>query len=228
MRGLDSNLHSPLAVGADPFATHAAGRQGALSFALVAGLHVAAIFGLLQLAGQPEVRDTVEQIYVRLVEPPPEPAVAKPERPQPPARTELRRPEPPPPVLTTSAEAAAPASFVVAPQPPAPPHVEPVPPPPVPPVVVAARFDADYLHNPKPAYPAISRRLNEEGTTVLRVQVGADGRTLSVDIRQSSGYPRLDEAARDTVSRWRFVPARRGEEAIESVVAVPIVFKLER
>ena len=34
-------------------------------------------------------------------------------------------------------------------------------------------------------------------------------------------------AAREAVARWRFVPARRGDIAIESWVLVPIVFKLQ-
>ncbi|PKO55172.1 MAG: energy transducer TonB, partial [Betaproteobacteria bacterium HGW-Betaproteobacteria-21] len=42
-----------------------------------------------------------------------------------------------------------------------------------------------------------------------------------------SGSERLDEAARNAVSRWRFVPARQGERAIEASVLVPIIFKLE-
>jgi protein TonB len=93
--------------------------------------------------------------------------------------------------------------------------------------VIAARFDADYLHNPPPAYPPISRRLGEEGRVVLRAHVLPDGRADNVEIRQSSGSPRLDAAALDTVRRWRFVPARQGSEAIASWVLVPIAFRLE-
>jgi protein TonB len=45
-----------------------------------------------------------------------------------------------------------------------------------------------------------------------------------VDIKQSSGFPRLDEAARAAVERWRFVPARQGTEAVEASVLVPLHF----
>ncbi|MER2625795.1 MAG: energy transducer TonB, partial [Accumulibacter sp.] len=96
-----------------------------------------------------------------------------------------------------------------------------------PPALVGARFDADYLHNPKPVYPAASRRLGEEGRVLLRVRVSAQGLPLSVDIRQSSGSPRLDEAARAAVERWRFVPAKQGTEAVESTVVVPLQFTLD-
>ncbi|MDQ5960832.1 MAG: periplasmic protein TonB, partial [Pseudomonadota bacterium] len=92
--------------------------------------------------------------------------------------------------------------------------------------ITAARFDADYLQNPKPVYPPMSRRMNEEGKVVLRVRVSAQGQPLAVEIKQSSGYARLDEAAKTAVERWRFVPARQGSEAIEASVLVPLNFTL--
>src|SRR5204863_4492509 len=65
--------------------------------------------------------------------------------------------------------------------------------------LVAPRFDAAYLDNPAPAYPAMSRRQHEEGRVMLRVRVGADGRAESVEIAASSGFDRLDRAAQDAV-----------------------------
>jgi protein TonB len=70
--------------------------------------------------------------------------------------------------------------------------------------------------------------LREEGTVRLRVHVLPDGRTDQVDIRGSSGFPRLDESARMTVLRWRFIPGRRGSEAVASWVIVPIHFNLDQ
>lgn len=96
------------------------------------------------------------------------------------------------------------------------------------PVPVAdARYDAAYLHNPRPAYPPMSRRLGEEGRVLLRVRVGADGHPVAVDVDRSSGFERLDEAARRAVGNWRFVPARRGDEPVEGSVRVPVVFRLD-
>lgn len=89
------------------------------------------------------------------------------------------------------------------------------------------RFDADYLHNPAPAYPPISRRLGEEGKVVLRVFVEASGRAGSVEVRTGSGSARLDGAAADAVAQWKFVPARRGDEAVGAWVLVPIIFSLK-
>ncbi len=95
------------------------------------------------------------------------------------------------------------------------------------PSISAVRFDAAYLQNPKPNYPALSRRLGEEGKVLLKVRVGSDGRALVVDLEKSSNFERLDNAARQVVQSWRFVPARRGEESIEASVIVPIVFRLD-
>lgn len=93
------------------------------------------------------------------------------------------------------------------------------------PALTAARFDADYLHNPAPAYPSQSRRLKEEGTVLLLVRVSAEGTPLSVEIRNSSGFERLDEAGLQAVRQWRFVPAKRGSDNVVASVLVPIQFK---
>jgi protein TonB len=90
-----------------------------------------------------------------------------------------------------------------------------------------ARFDADYLRNPKPPYPPISRRMHEEGRVVLRVLVTADGGAGDVELRASSGSARLDEAALHTVRQWKFIPARRDQTPVQSWVLVPITFRLE-
>jgi protein TonB len=97
---------------------------------------------------------------------------------------------------------------------------------PAPTETTQARFDADYLKNPAPAYPAMSRRLREEGRVVLRVFVSVEGRPQQIELKTSSGFARLDQAAEDAVRRWKFVPARHGDKAFATWVAVPIVFNL--
>lgn len=96
----------------------------------------------------------------------------------------------------------------------------------VPTVWQPARFDAAYLHNPQPPYPEMARRLGQQGRVVLRVRVNAQGTPLAIDVHRSSGFSRLDDAARAAVEHWRFVPARRGNDAVESSVLVPIQFDL--
>lgn len=87
--------------------------------------------------------------------------------------------------------------------------------------------DAAYLNNPKPPYPAISKRMGEQGKVVLRVLIGADGLPQKVEISQSSGFDRLDRQAQEAVMRWRFVPGKRNgiPEAMWSLV--PVNFVLE-
>jgi len=89
-----------------------------------------------------------------------------------------------------------------------------------------ARFDAAYLRNPAPAYPPESRRRGEEGRTLLRVRVLADGSPEEVHLHLGSGFERLDQAAIDAVRRWKFVPAQQGGSAIAAWVIVPIQFSL--
>lgn len=86
---------------------------------------------------------------------------------------------------------------------------------------------ADYLNNPKPSYPRVSKRLGEQGEVRLKVQVGRDGQVLSLQLAQTSGYDRLDDAAMASVKQWRFKPAMRGNEAVVSWVEVPVKFVLE-
>lgn len=108
--------------------------------------------------------------------------------------------------------------------------VEPLPPVRAAPAEVAVsqpRFDANYLDNPAPTYPPLSRRMGEEGKVFLRVFVEPDGRPSAVEIKTSSGSPRLDQAAENAVRRWKFIPAKRGNEAVSAWVVVPISFNLK-
>lgn len=93
-------------------------------------------------------------------------------------------------------------------------------------VVVAPSYNAAYLNNPQPPYPPMSRKMREQGRVILRVLIAVDGTARQVDIKVSSGYKRLDESALNTVRRWRFVPARRGDMPIEMWYDVPINFSL--
>jgi protein TonB len=95
------------------------------------------------------------------------------------------------------------------------------------PRTIPPSFGAAYLRNPPPRYPAEARRNGVEGTVMLRVWVAADGAATRVEIDRSSGHRALDDAALGAVKKWRFVPARRGDEAIEGLVTVPLVFRLD-
>lgn len=90
-----------------------------------------------------------------------------------------------------------------------------------------ADSNAAYLNNPKPDYPMEARQRHWQGTVLLRVYVGADGKALQVNIQRSSNHDTLDESALDAVKQWRFVPAKRGDTPEPCWVTVPIVFELD-
>jgi protein TonB len=204
--------------------------ERAIRVGIVLALHLLLVYAALYLSVKNDLIRLPPSISVRLL-PMIEEAKIEPAKPLPPPpkpQPQLRRPPPlqPQPVLAVASEAPS-SSFVVPPQPPAPPP-QPIVAPPAPPApLVAARFDADYLHNPKPAYPPAARRNGEEGKVLLKVRVSSQGTALDVAISKSSGFGRLDNAAAEAVARWRFVPAKRGDEAVESSVIVPITFALE-
>lgn len=211
---------------------------------LIAGsvvvFHVAALWalqtGLLRRAVEIVVP---AEIIAELIEPPQPKVEPPPPTPKPPVpvKQPVRKIEPvlPPPPMPVAIADPTPApnapTGVTTPQPPAPPIAAPVAAapvaPPPPPKVELPSSDADYLQNPKPAYPAISKRLGEQGKVVIRVLIGADGIAQRAEIRQSSGYDRLDQAALTTVQRWRYVPGKRGGVPEAMWFNIPINFVLE-
>lgn len=95
--------------------------------------------------------------------------------------------------------------------------------------VSPARVDARYAStNPRPQYPSMARRLGQEGTVVLEVVVSTEGLAKSVRIQESSGYELLDQAALQAISKWKFVPAKRGETPIEQKLNTRWTYKLEQ
>lgn len=99
--------------------------------------------------------------------------------------------------------------------------------PPAPARIELPSSDAAYLNNPKPSYPALSRRLGEQGKVLVRVLIGVDGKAEQVEIRRSSGYDRLDQSALATVRSWRYVPGKRNGIPEAMWFEVPIVYVLE-
>jgi protein TonB len=200
-------------------------RPERIGLGVTLALHVCAAAALLGYEPARKALLAAAPIMVDMILPP----EVEPLKPQPP--TELPKPRPvaktlerpiEPPLVAAPAEAPSP---VAAPPPPPVQVVAPRQPEPV--MVTQPIFNADYLDNPAPAYPGLSRRLREQGKVVLRVLVNPAGRTDEVQVRSSSGFARLDDAARDTVQRWKFVPAKRGAEPIAAWVLIPISFRLE-
>jgi len=202
-------------------------RSGLLG--IVIGLHVGILLAVLvtktiapQIAEMPLIVDLLPAPQIEdQPQAKPQPVV----QPQPIPRKPAPTPKAPTPVLETTSHEAPAELAPVAP----PPVVEPAPQaPPAPPALTQARFDADYLRNPPPPYPPLARRMGEEGKVVLRVSVNPQGTADAVEIRTSSGSNRLDESALKTIRQWKFIPAKRGDIAVQSWVLVPIIFKLEQ
>jgi protein TonB len=78
----------------------------------------------------------------------------------------------------------------------------------------------------EPTYPPASRRAGEEGTVRLRVLVDENGRPQDIQIAQTSGSSRLDDAARQAVKRWRFKAATEAGRPISEWTQVAITFRL--
>ncbi|MEO7128449.1 MAG: energy transducer TonB [Rhodoferax sp.] len=208
-------------------------------------LHIVAIWalqtGLLRRAAEIVVP---VQILSQLITPPaptielPKPVVL-PAPPPPPVKRPVTRPvmqprpRAPQPVAIAdpTPEPAAPVG-VVTPQPPSPPIAAPVAQAPVAPPAPPAKVElpssnADYLQNPKPPYPPLSKRLGEQGKVIVRVLIGVDGLPQKAELKQSSGFDRLDHVAMETVMKWRYVPGKRGGVAEAMWFNVPINFVLE-
>ena len=158
----------------------------------------------------------VKRTVTKAPTPPPAPrpmAIADP-TPAPNAPTGVLTPQPPaPPIDAPVAETAAPASPPAA--------------PPAPPSIQLPSSDADYLQNPRPAYPAISKRLGEQGKVIVRVYIGADGLPQRAELSKSSGYDRLDQLSISTVMRWKFVPGKRNGVPTAMSYNVPFNWVLE-
>ena len=78
----------------------------------------------------------------------------------------------------------------------------------------------------EPTYPPASRRAGEAGTVRLKVLVDENGRTKDVQVAQTSGFSRLDDAAKQAVRRWKFKPAMEAGKAIPIWTQVAITFRL--
>ena len=85
----------------------------------------------------------------------------------------------------------------------------------------------EYVQPPQPEYPSMSRRMGEQGKVMLRILVNEKGRPEHIDIQRSSGFPRLDEAARAAASRALFKPYVEDGRAMPVYVVVPIGFQLD-
>ncbi len=243
--GLAGTLREPVVLPAT--APRLRPTRGFVLAALLHGAFLAAIFLLLARHKKPAPPANDIVITMAMESTPAIGTTAQPAKPvvQPPAPvpitpkpTPVPPPTPPVPVVAKAAELPTPVPKLE--KPPVPKPVPPHPPAPMeatgqphPPhaatAIQVATIPAQPDHasnNPPPDYPQVSRDLGEEGTVLLSISILPDGTPASVAITQSSGYPTLDNAARNAVLTWHFTPALRDGVAVPFVLSYRILFQL--
>ena len=212
-----------------PFKPGRASSHRFLSLGFVALLHVVAIWalatGLIQnLASKIPTEFKAEVI----------PPKSQNKPPPPPPPPELQKPPPPfvpPPEINIQQESSGPTitsqSKVSTPPPPPAPHVEAPPKP----AGITAPVSMKSSHNcADKYYPPIAVRLNQQGTTTLRITVSASGAVTDAKIANSSGFDSLDQAAMKCVQAgsWGgYKPAMQNGQAIDAQTTVAIQWKLQ-
>ena len=216
--------------------------------AVIAGgvvlFHVAALWalqsGLLRRAAEAVIPVEILSEFIE----PPKPAEPPPPPPEPPKREVTKTPPPPRPQAirepkptpapnapTGSVEPPPPPAPIAPPAPPGPPAPPAAPPaPPAPKLVEISQGQTQYIREPRPAYPAMSKRLGETGTVVVAVYFNSAGIPKRAEIFKSSGYERLDQAAREAAMSSQVTPLRQpgANEATVYLLKAPFNFTLSQ
>jgi protein TonB len=200
-------------------------RTAGLAFVVV--LHAAVLWGLMQhrLVSSPQDAMT---LFVNFIAPPTPEKKTEPKpplpRPKPIEKTQPRQIVAETPVVAPSDHIAPPPPEKTAPEP----LVEaPSMPLPVGPVALTSELSVACPERAPPSYPPSSRRLGEEGTVLLRVELDAQGKVSLARIATSSGFARLDEAALAAVKTWRCTPATRNGQPVSASARQPFKFLLQ-
>ena len=83
------------------------------------------------------------------------------------------------------------------------------------------------LHNPKPNYPLLSRKLREQGLVMIKLCVNQGGFVNEASVSRSSGFQGLDKSALATLSQWRFLPLSSAISQSSQCFQAPVHFSLE-
>ncbi len=218
----------------------------ATGFAVAVLVHLAIGYALVSGLARQVVEVIKQPLETKIIEdvkpPPPKPPPPLPPPPKmtappppfvPPPEIQIATPPPPNVISAVTAKPPPPAPFVpAAPAPPAPAPVKAAPPPAppapaAPPPSYPASIDSKTCSNSDEFYPRQSRQLNETGTVVLRFVVEANGSLSSVDVEKSSGYRRLDQAARKLLETCKFKPGMVSGKLEKSSATLEVVWKLD-
>jgi TonB family protein len=98
------------------------------------------------------------------------------------------------------------------------------------PAITASKADADVttprvLDAPDPEYPPSARAAGHQGTSVLSLMVGIDGRPYDIKVVRRVDTE-LDDSAITAASTWRYEPARKGNTPVEVQTKARIRFRL--
>ena len=81
------------------------------------------------------------------------------------------------------------------------------------------------LHKIEPSYSPEAHAAKAQGTVVLSVVIGTDGRACDVQLSQGVGFG-LDEQALDAVTQWTFKPGTRAGIAVPVQASIEVNFRL--
>lgn len=196
---------------------------------VVVVLHAAVLWGLWQHRLIPSPQDAMT-LLVNFIAPP---ETVRKEEPKPPPPRPKPIEKPQPRQIVAETPVVAPTDYVAPPPPPQPapavaaPAAPPVPPRPTEPVALGGELSVACPDRTPPRYPPQSRRLNEEGVVVLRVELDEQGSVGAARVASGSGYARLDEAALAAVRTWRCNPAQRAGRPVRAVALQPFKFILQ-
>lgn len=199
--------------------TSSGARRGAA--AIVIAAHVAVIYAVAVSLGVVEMPPIVEPMKAVFIEmPPPAAEPILPERRPDPAQPQMDVPAPETPLISPPLETSPVIIPVVA-------DVD-LPATPSSPTMVVESTSLTVTRRVDPVYPPASRRMDEHGVVRLRVLVDERGRPREVQVAQSSGFERLDEAAITAVRRWQFSPAMQESRAVSTWTQVKVIFQLNQ
>ena len=185
---------------------------GRAAFMLVTvAVHVVALLAFLNMQHRDRVRSEPEPIMASIIDASSQPEQAPPQFVPPPVNIVYTLPTPEEVTFETESITPPPAGSAItsnSSQAAGPPMVESV----------------EYLRATPPVYPKESQRRHEYGTVLLRVLVDALGRPAQIQIERTSGFERLDAAAREAVEKFLFRPYEVNGVAQPAQVLIPVGF----
>lgn len=189
-----------------------------IAVGFVGVLHLAVIYALASGLAANMTAKLLQDTQVAVIKEKP-PDTAKPPPPPPP---DFKIPPPdfvPPPEINIESDSLSNAITQVQ-------NKAPVPPPPAPPAQITAPRTEGRPHECQSQYPPLSRRLSEQGIVTVHFTVQADGSVSGVAVAKSSGFSRLDDAAIECASKWRYFPATNGGKPIAVATEANVRYQL--